>query len=101
MVELEGVACVADVPRVQARRRGGETALVFEGRARTFAEVDAMASRIAKALVASGLRTQERIAYLGKNTESFSPLPARRLQGAHDAHAIQLSPSRARNRPPP
>ena len=73
MVELEGVACVADVPRVQARRRGGETALVFEGRARTFAEVDAMASRIANALIASGLRTQERIAYLSKNTDHFLP----------------------------
>ena len=50
MVELEGVASVADVARVQALRRGGETALVFEGRAMTFAEVDAMASRIANAL---------------------------------------------------
>jgi acyl-CoA synthetase (AMP-forming)/AMP-acid ligase II len=73
MVELEGVACVADVSRVQALRRGGDTALVFEGRARTFAEVDAMASRIANALIASGLRTQERIAYLSKNTDHFLP----------------------------
>jgi acyl-CoA synthetase (AMP-forming)/AMP-acid ligase II len=73
MVELEGVASVADVARVQALRRGGETALVFEGRAITFAEVDAIASRIANALVASGVRTQERIAYLSKNTDHFLP----------------------------
>jgi acyl-CoA synthetase (AMP-forming)/AMP-acid ligase II len=73
MVELEGVASLADVARVQALRRGGKTALVFEGRAITFAEVDAMASLIANALIASGVRTQERIAYLSKNTHHFLP----------------------------
>src|SRR5271168_1747944 len=73
MVELEGVACVADVTRVQALRRGGEAALVFEGRAMTLADVNAMASRIANALIASSVRTQERIAYLSKNTDHFLP----------------------------
>ena len=73
MVELEGVASVADVARVQALRRGSAPALVFEGRAMTFADVDAMASRVANALIASGVRTQERIAYLSKNTDHFLP----------------------------
>ena len=59
--------------RRQALRRGGETALVFEGRPITFANVDAMASRIANALIASGVRTQERIAYLSKNADHFLP----------------------------
>jgi acyl-CoA synthetase (AMP-forming)/AMP-acid ligase II len=71
MIELEGVACVADLPRVQSIRRGGAPALVFEGRTTTFAEIDAMASRIANALIASGVRTQERVAYLTKNTDDF------------------------------
>ncbi len=71
MIELEGVASVADLPRVQAIRRGGAPALVFEGRTTTFAEVDATASRIANALIAFGVRTQERIAYLSKNTDDF------------------------------
>ena len=73
MVELEGLASVADVARMQALRRGGETALVFEGRPTTFAKVDAMASRIANALIASGVRPQERIAYLSKNADHFLP----------------------------
>ena len=73
MVELDGVACVADVARMQALRRGSAPALVFEGRAMSFAEVDAMASRVANALIASGLRTQERIAYLSKNNDHFLP----------------------------
>jgi acyl-CoA synthetase (AMP-forming)/AMP-acid ligase II len=57
----------------QALRCSGETALVFEGRAITFAEVYAVASRIANALIESGVRTQERIAYLSKNTDHFLP----------------------------
>ncbi len=83
MIELDGVASVADVARVQARRRGSAPALVFEGRAMTFADVDAMASRFANALIASGVRTQERIAYLSKNTDHFLPC----LMGACKARA--------------
>jgi fatty-acyl-CoA synthase len=83
MVELEGVASVADVARVQALRRGGEPALVFEGRAMTFADVNAMASRIANALIASGTQKQERIAYLSKNADHFLPC----LLGACKARA--------------
>jgi long-chain acyl-CoA synthetase len=83
MIELEGVGSVADVARVQAVRRGSATALVFEGRATTFAELDAMASRVANALIASGVRTQDRIAYLSKNTDHFLPC----LLGACKARA--------------
>ena len=71
MIDHEGVACVADVARVQAQRRGSAAALNFEGRTTTFAEVDAMASRFANALIASGVKTQERIGYLSKNTDHF------------------------------
>ena len=42
-----------------------------------------MASRIANALIASGVRTQERIAYLSKNTDHFLPC----LLGACKARA--------------
>ena len=49
----------------------------------TFADVDAMASRFANALIASGVRTQERIAYLSKNTDHFLPC----LMGACKARA--------------
>ncbi|HEV7481013.1 MAG TPA: long-chain-fatty-acid--CoA ligase [Roseiarcus sp.] len=83
MIELDGVASVADVARVQALRRGSAPALVFEGRAMTFADVDAMASRLANALIASGVRTQARIAYLSKNTDHFLPC----LMGACKARA--------------
>ncbi len=83
MIELGGVASVADVARGQALRRGSAQALVFEGRTTTFAEVDAMASRIANALIASGVKPQERIAYLSKNNDHFLPC----LLGACKARA--------------
>src|SRR5215469_4425805 len=83
MIELEGVASVADVARVQALRRGSAPALTFEGRATTFADLDAMASRVANALIDSGVRTQERIAFLSKNDEHFLPF----LIGACKARA--------------
>jgi acyl-CoA synthetase (AMP-forming)/AMP-acid ligase II len=83
MIELEGVVSVADVARVQALRRGNAPALLFEGRVTTFAELDAMASRVGNALIASGVRTQDRIAYLSKNTDHFLPC----LLGACKARA--------------
>ncbi len=83
MIDLEGVACVADVGRVQARRRGSAAAQSFEGRTTTFSEVDATASRFANALIASGVKTQERIGYLSKNTNHFLPF----LLGACKARA--------------
>ena len=73
MIELDGIASVADVARAQALRRGSASALLFDGRSTTFGEVDATASRLANALIASGVRTQERIAYLSKNTDHFLP----------------------------
>ena len=71
MIDLEGVSNVADVARTQARKRGGETALIVEGRRIGFAEIDADASRIAQRLIAEGLGRQERVAYLSKNSDRF------------------------------
>jgi fatty-acyl-CoA synthase len=71
MIDLEGVTTVADVARLQARRRGGETAVIAGGRATSFAEVDAEASRIANRLIADGVRPEQRVAYLAKNGAEF------------------------------
>src|SRR6185437_12623904 len=83
------------VARAQARRRGSEEALSFEGRAMTFAAVDAMASRVAGALAASGVGIQDRVAYLSKNADHFLPF----LIGACKARAA-LAPFNFRLAPP-
>jgi acyl-CoA synthetase (AMP-forming)/AMP-acid ligase II len=71
MIQLDGVADVADVVRVQARERGRETALIVDGRKISFAEVDQISSRIAQRLLAEGVERQERVAFLAKNSEFF------------------------------
>jgi acyl-CoA synthetase (AMP-forming)/AMP-acid ligase II len=71
MIELDGVVAIADVARAQAKRRGGETAVTFDGRATTFAEIDRQSSRIANRLIAEGVPPGERVAYLSKNSDLF------------------------------
>jgi acyl-CoA synthetase (AMP-forming)/AMP-acid ligase II len=71
MIDLEGVTNIADVVRVQARKRGGETALIEDGRRVAFAEIDGVSSRIAQRLLSEGIGRQERVAYLAKNAEHF------------------------------
>ena len=72
-MDLSGVTTLADVSRVQARLRGNAPAQIDAGGGTTFGELDAMASRIANRLIAEGIRPQERIAYLSKNSQYFLP----------------------------
>lgn len=71
MIDLEGVANVADIARVQGRKRNAETALIDEDRRVTFGAVDDASSRIAQRFLSEGLRRHERVAYLAKNSEAF------------------------------
>ncbi len=71
MIDLEGVADVADIARAQGRKRKGETALIDEGRKVSFGEIDDVSSRIAQRLLQQGVRRQERVAYLAKNADAF------------------------------
>jgi acyl-CoA synthetase (AMP-forming)/AMP-acid ligase II len=91
MIDLDGVECLADVARVQARRRGAETALVFEGRTTSFLSLDERASRIASQLLRAGFAPQERIACLAKNCDVFFEI----LFGAVKARLV-LTPINAR-----
>ena len=67
----EGLHGVADVARDQARDRPHEAALWFEGRQTTFAELDALSSQCANALIAAGVRPGDHIAVLAKGREDF------------------------------
>jgi len=71
MFDTKAIRHVADIPRVQARLRGAETALWFEGRATSFAALDARASQVANGLVAAGAQHQDRIGWLGKNMDVY------------------------------
>jgi acyl-CoA synthetase (AMP-forming)/AMP-acid ligase II len=86
-MDLSGVATVADLPRVQARLRRNAPAQIDGGVTTTFGELDARTSRIANRLIAEGVRPQERIAYLSKNSDHFLPF----LLGACKAR-VTLAP---------
>ena len=73
-MSVSQAATLADVIRLQAQMRGESTALVFEGRATSFATLDAHASRVANGLIALGVTPKQRIAYLGKNSDVFIEL---------------------------
>src|SRR5271165_4388402 len=82
-MDLKGVSTIADLSRVQARLRPNGSAQIDAGVTTTFAELDARASRIANRLIVEGMRPQERVAYLSKNSDDFLPV----LLGACKARA--------------
>ncbi len=62
---------VADVARRQARERPDAVALWFEGRETSFAELDALSSRCAQALIAAGVKRGDRVGVLAKGNDDF------------------------------
>lgn len=84
MITIENAASLADVVRAQAALQPDKTALIFEGRSTSFAEVDRHTSQIANGLTALGIRPEQRIAYLGKNSDFYFEL----LIGAAKARMV-------------
>ncbi len=62
---------LADVPRLRARMAAQDVALSCVGRTTTYGELDARSSRVANGLLDLGCRPATRIAYLGKNSDSY------------------------------
>ncbi|MBV9564557.1 MAG: fatty acid--CoA ligase [Bradyrhizobium sp.] len=77
-------ATIADMVRARGKERGGAIAFEFEGRATSFAGLDVNTNRVANGLKALGLEHGERIAYLGKNSDSYFEL----LLGAMKAGVV-------------
>ena len=95
MVDLEAIRHVADIPKVQAAARGGDVAIMFEGRATTYAELDARSSQVARALAATAAEPGARIGVLSKNHDRWYEL----FFGAALARAC-LTPINCRLSPP-
>ena len=69
--EINGVA---DLSRFQARHRPTHPAIICEGRTVTYGELDRRSNQVANGLLSEGVKAGSRIAYLGKNSESFFEL---------------------------
>lgn len=65
---------LADIPRAHATTKGDQVATAFEGRLTTHAEFNKHTNQIANALVAAGLKAGDRVAHVGKNTDSYFEL---------------------------
>jgi fatty-acyl-CoA synthase len=77
---------LVDVVRNQARVQGDDIAFDFEGRITRFADFDRRTNQVANALKALGIAPGERIAYLGKNSDSYFEL----LVGAMKANIVMV-----------
>jgi len=62
---------LAEIPTVHARLRGEAPALVCEDRVLTYAELEARSNRAAGFMLELGVRPGERVAWLGRNCETF------------------------------
>ncbi|MDP3459267.1 MAG: AMP-binding protein, partial [Hyphomonas sp.] len=84
MIDIEAMPYLADIPRVQAERRPNDTALWFEGKATSYADLDKRSNQVANGLLALGIQPGDRIGYLAKNTDVYYEM----LYGAAKARAV-------------
>ncbi len=62
------------IVRERALHLGSKPAFVFQGRSTTFAAFDRRTDRVAQALLASGIKVGDRVAFVGKNSDSYFEL---------------------------
>lgn len=84
MTTVDDASNLADVVRIQGKNRGNAIVFDFEDRQTTFAEFDRHTNQIANGMIALGVKPQEHVAYLGKNSDTFFEL----LIGAIKANAV-------------
>ncbi|MAI16985.1 MAG: hypothetical protein CMP94_06365 [Gammaproteobacteria bacterium] len=67
------IKTLGDVTRIHAQHRGEKSALFCadDGREWTYSELDVQANIVANALLASGVTTGDRVAYLDKNSPEY------------------------------
>ncbi|MEA2857713.1 MAG: hypothetical protein QOH98_2034, partial [Methylobacteriaceae bacterium] len=61
----------ADVTRHLANAQPDRIALSFEGRETTYAEFERHTNQVANALIAAGVKKGDRVAYFGRNSDSY------------------------------
>jgi acyl-CoA synthetase (AMP-forming)/AMP-acid ligase II len=84
MIDIEAMPYLADIPRVQGGLRPAETAMWFEGRVTSYADLDTRSSQVANGLLALGIQPGDRIGYLAKNTDVYYEM----LFGCAKARAV-------------
>ncbi len=71
---MRPVACLADIFRTEDPALAGSTAYIFEDRATTYAELAQLSNRYANAFISAGIKLNDRIAIMDKNSAAFPGL---------------------------
>ena len=73
-IDFDRMPTLGDIARYHAQVRPDAIALTFEDRKTSFAAFDRLTNRVANALLAAGVRKDQRICYLGKNSDHYFEL---------------------------
>ena len=79
--------CTADIVRHYAAEKPNDTMIKFGDRIVTWSEMDGRSSQAAQALIASGVASQERVAFLEKNSVEYFEV----LFGCSKANIVDVS----------
>ena len=79
--------CTADIVRHYAAEKPNQTMIKFGDRTVTWSEMDGRSSQVAQALIASGVASQERVAFLEKNSVDYFEV----LYGCSKANIVDVS----------
>ena len=71
IVATDAIGTLGELCVHNARIRGSSTALVFEARITSYAELDRYVNQVANGLIREGLQRGSRVAYLGRNSDLF------------------------------
>jgi len=82
-----GIRSIGDITRVHAAERPDKTALSYQDRAWTYAELDVEANQVANAMLAAGVGPQDRVAFLDKNSPEYFTF----LFGAGKVNAVTVA----------
>ena len=83
----DAIQSIGDITRVHAAARGDKVALRYEDRTWTYRQLDAESNRVAQALLAAGVKPQDRVAFLDKNSPEYFPF----LFGAGKINAVTVA----------
>lgn len=82
----EQVKAIGDVARYQAEHRPDAIALVFENQQTSYREFNRHTNQIANGLLRDGIGSQQRVAFLGKNSDDYFEI----LLGVAKADAVTV-----------
>jgi len=81
------VFCLADIIRNNANERPDKAAIICDDRTLTYGDLDNETNRVANALIAAGVGSQDRVGFIGKNIPEYFTL----TYGAAKINAVSVA----------